>query len=87
MSTPNPFAEAARQLEADLAAHAIVKASKRCADAQTHLSGLLADFSLLLQTVWPVASRFRTVPQQIPDLTPALDPSPQPVELVHADRS
>src|SRR2546423_8502254 len=49
MSTPNPFAEAARQLEADLAAHAIVEASKRYADAQTHLSRLLADFSLTLQ--------------------------------------
>src|SRR3954453_14312817 len=49
MTTPDPFAEAARQLEAELAAHATVKASKRYKDAQTHLSRLLADFSLTLQ--------------------------------------
>ncbi len=49
MSEPDPFAEAARQLEADLAAHATLKASKRYKDAQTHLSRLLADFSPALQ--------------------------------------
>jgi hypothetical protein len=49
MSKPDPFADAARQLETDLAAHATLKASKRYKDAQTHLSRLLADFSLALQ--------------------------------------
>jgi hypothetical protein len=35
MSDPDPFAAAGRQLEADVAAHATVRASKRYQDAQT----------------------------------------------------
>jgi hypothetical protein len=49
MSKPEPFAEAARQLDADLAAHAKVKALKRYQDAETHLSRVLAHFSLTLR--------------------------------------
>ena len=49
MSNSNPFAEARRQLEADVAAHATLRASKRYRDAQTHLSRLLADFALTLR--------------------------------------
>lgn len=45
----DPFAEARRQIEADLVAHATVKESKRYQDAQTHLSRLLSDFSQTLQ--------------------------------------
>jgi hypothetical protein len=50
MSPQDPFAEARRQLEADLA-RSTVKASKRYHDAQTHVSRLLADFALTLQLV------------------------------------
>lgn len=49
MNTPDPFAEARRQLEERVAAHETVKASKRYQDAQTHLSRLVADFSRTLQ--------------------------------------
>jgi hypothetical protein len=49
MSLSDPSADAARQLEAGIAAHATVKASKRYQDAQTHLSRLLGDFSLTLR--------------------------------------
>lgn len=49
MSIRDPFAEAARQLEEDLAQHAIVKASKRYKDVHVHLNRLLADFSRTLE--------------------------------------
>ena len=53
MTNPDPFAEAARQLqtnlETNLTAHATVKASKRYQDAQKHLSRLVADFAMTVQ--------------------------------------
>lgn len=49
MSDPDPFAAARRQLDADVAAHATVRASKRYHDAQTHLGRLLADCALTLR--------------------------------------
>ena len=49
MSEPDPFAAARRQLDADVAAHATVRTSKRYQDAQTHLGRLLADFALTLR--------------------------------------
>jgi hypothetical protein len=44
-----PIRRSCASARGDLAAHATVKASKRYQDAQTHLSRLLADFSLTLQ--------------------------------------
>jgi len=49
MSDLDPFAAARRRLDADVAAHATVRASKRYQDAQTHLGRLLADFALTLR--------------------------------------
>jgi hypothetical protein len=58
MSDPDPFAAARRQLEADVAAHATVRATKRYQEAQTHLRRLLTDFALTLQLSTIAFSRY-----------------------------
>ena len=46
---PDPFEQAARQLEDRVAEHAVITSSRRFQDAQTHLSRVLTDFAFVLR--------------------------------------